>query len=104
MTVSTDYAITPLTCRTLRGWFGWSQEELAAKAGVERRTVMRFENGTHDMVFTSRSRVMNAFKGAGLVIKAYDIGGFPRFTLVHLGGKAEVVVLMEMTVTLAKVP
>lgn len=37
--------MTPAQCRAARGLLGWSQQDLAAKAGVARSTVAEFEQG-----------------------------------------------------------
>jgi transcriptional regulator with XRE-family HTH domain len=38
--------MTPEQSRAARGWLGWSQAELAKRAGVSIRTVQAFEKGT----------------------------------------------------------
>lgn len=37
--------MTPEQCRAARGWFGWSQKQLAERAGVALNTVYEFEKG-----------------------------------------------------------
>lgn len=38
-----DGTISPRQCRAARAWLGWTQRELATKAGVDPQTVMGFE-------------------------------------------------------------
>ncbi|MGN6145414.1 MAG: helix-turn-helix domain-containing protein [Mesorhizobium sp.] len=33
--------------RAARSWLGWSQEELARRSGVSRRTIVQLERGAH---------------------------------------------------------
>jgi DNA-binding XRE family transcriptional regulator len=40
-----DSTISPRQCRAARAWLGWTQRELALKAGVDMQTVMHFELG-----------------------------------------------------------
>ena len=40
-----ETVISPGQCRAARGWLGWSQAELAARAGVSRPTIVDFERG-----------------------------------------------------------
>jgi DNA-binding XRE family transcriptional regulator len=44
-TESMDNPISPRQCRAARAWLGWTQRELAAKAGMDMQTVMHFEMG-----------------------------------------------------------
>jgi transcriptional regulator with XRE-family HTH domain len=37
--------ITPEQSRAARGWLGWSQQDLAERAGIAKNTVYGFERG-----------------------------------------------------------
>jgi len=60
--------LTPQQCRAARGLLGWTQEELAARAGVSRSTVRGFENGQHELHRGSAAVIRGAFEVAGVVL------------------------------------
>ena len=45
----------------LRGARGWTQEELAARLGVSRQTVMSIEHGRHDPSLALALRIARVF-------------------------------------------
>jgi DNA-binding XRE family transcriptional regulator len=57
----------PLQCRMARAALGWSLDDLAKAAGVERKTILRFEQGTTDMRPSTRAAARGAMEAAGAV-------------------------------------
>ncbi|MGA7974405.1 MAG: helix-turn-helix domain-containing protein [Pseudolabrys sp.] len=45
MVSKTSTSISKEQCRAARGWLGISQEELSVAAGVNQKTIARFETG-----------------------------------------------------------
>ena len=66
--------LTPQQCRAARGLLGWTQEELAARAGVSRSTVRGFENGRHELHRGSAAVIRIALEAAGAVLIDPDEG------------------------------
>ncbi|WP_349262499.1 helix-turn-helix transcriptional regulator [Geminicoccus sp.] len=67
--------LTAAQCRAARGLLDWTQEELAARAGVSRSTVRGFENGQHELHRASAAVMRAALEGAGVVlIEADELG------------------------------
>lgn len=63
--------------RAARSLLGWSQAELAKKAGVGQMTVKRFESNTGPVSGTiaSLTGIQNALEGAGIHFLAPDEWG-----------------------------
>lgn len=63
--------ITPALCRAARGWFGWTQPDLAMRAKVGLSTVRDFETGSRIPIQNNRAAIQRAFEEAGtaLIIK-----------------------------------
>ena len=57
----------PLQCRMARAALGWSLDDLATAAGVERKTILRFEQGATDMRPATRGAARSAMEQAGVV-------------------------------------
>jgi predicted transcriptional regulator len=58
--------ITPSQCRAARGLLGWSQQDLAAKAGVSQLTVHQLEAGLTQPRRATLDVVRRAFENAGV--------------------------------------
>ena len=56
--------MTPVHCKAARALLGWSQNDLASKAGVSRCTVAELERGKHPTRSTV-NMLMRAFREAG---------------------------------------
>jgi transcriptional regulator with XRE-family HTH domain len=71
-------------CHAARALLGWTQEELAERAGVSRSTVRGFENGQHEPHRASAAMIRTALEQAGVVlIDADDQGEGVRFQSPH---------------------
>jgi transcriptional regulator with XRE-family HTH domain len=58
--------LTSQQCRAARGWFDWSQTDLATKSGVSRRAIAEFERELsvpHDRTLRD---ILRAFEEAGV--------------------------------------
>jgi len=60
------YAATSAQCRAARAFLKWTQEELAQRARVARKTVADFESGRRPIRRTRRE-ITTAFEAAGMV-------------------------------------
>jgi transcriptional regulator with XRE-family HTH domain len=58
--------MTPAQIRAARGWLGWSQGELAARAGVAKNTVYLFESGQRRPTENVLAALQQAIEAAGL--------------------------------------
>src|SRR3954467_10702519 len=59
--------VSPEQCRAGRALLNWSQADLAARAGVARKTVTEFEIGSRPLNFRTRRDITLALEAAGLV-------------------------------------
>ena len=59
--------IAPQHCRAARGWLGWSQAQLAEKAGVGQSTVKDFEAGRRTPIGNNMRSIEAALEEAGIV-------------------------------------
>jgi transcriptional regulator with XRE-family HTH domain len=75
--------LSPEQCRAARGLLDWTQEELAARAGVSRSTVRGFENGQHELHRGSAAVIRGALEAAGVALIDADGEAGPG---VRLGG------------------
>lgn len=56
----------PEQCRAARAWLGWSQSELAAKAGVSTSTIRNYEVGKRLPHGNNLRAIRIAFEQAGM--------------------------------------
>ncbi|QND71456.1 helix-turn-helix transcriptional regulator [Tardiphaga robiniae] len=59
-------AITSAQLRAARAWLNWSQEQLAAKAGISKRAVVRYEGGGSVSHAETSTSLRTALEAAGL--------------------------------------
>jgi transcriptional regulator with XRE-family HTH domain len=58
--------MSPEQSRAARGWLGWSQAELAAKANVSLSTVRDFEKGRHVPIAATLAAMHRVIEAAGI--------------------------------------
>jgi transcriptional regulator with XRE-family HTH domain len=58
--------MSPEQCRAARGWLGWTQLELARRAGVGLSTVRDFEKGDRTPIPNNLAALQRAIEGAGV--------------------------------------
>lgn len=65
--LSLDYGMITLEqCRAARGWLGWTQQDLAAKARVGLSTVRDFEAGRRTPIANNLEAIRRALEGDGI--------------------------------------
>jgi transcriptional regulator with XRE-family HTH domain len=62
--------------RAARAVLGWSQAELAQRAGITQRTVTRLEHGGVDVKHSTAIAIEVAIRAAGIVFEGLPRGGF----------------------------
>ena len=62
----TSTSISPAQSRAARGWLGWSQRELAKRAGVSLSTVQDFERGQRTPISNNMAAIRRALETAGV--------------------------------------
>jgi transcriptional regulator with XRE-family HTH domain len=68
-------AVRPAQCRAARAWIGWTQADLARRAGVARKTVADFERGNRSLHYGSQETIKAALESAGAeFLGADDVG------------------------------
>ena len=67
--------ITSAQCRAARGLVGWSQQQLANKAGIGTVAVHQLENGTSQPRRATLDVVRRAFEAAGVEFIDENGGG-----------------------------
>jgi transcriptional regulator with XRE-family HTH domain len=67
--------VTAAQCRAARGLLDWSQQDLAAKAGVGIVTVRQLEGGAHEPRRATLDVVRRAFESAGVDFIEENGGG-----------------------------
>lgn len=67
--------MTPEQCRAGRSLIGWTQQQLAAKAGVGFSTVRDFEKGRRQPYDRSINAMRAALESAGIAFIAENGGG-----------------------------
>ncbi|MCK0195388.1 helix-turn-helix domain-containing protein [Ancylobacter sp. 6x-1] len=67
--------LSPAQCRAARGFLDWTQDELAAAAGVSRSTIRDFEVGRHALHRATEAVLVRTFEGAGICLLPDDGAG-----------------------------
>ncbi len=60
--------LLPEQCRAARGLLDWTQEQLAARAGVSRSTVRDFEQHRHVLHRTTENLLIATLHDAGVML------------------------------------
>jgi transcriptional regulator with XRE-family HTH domain len=58
--------MTPEQCRAARGWLGWSQQDLAERAGIAKNTVYGFERGQRALTPNNLAALRRAIEAEGI--------------------------------------
>lgn len=66
--------MSPEQCRAARGWLGWTQQELARRAGVGLSTVRDFEKGERTPIANNLAALRRAFEVAGVIFMFDAVG------------------------------
>lgn len=61
-----DADIFPAQLRAARAWLGWSQDELAIKAGVSKHSIARYEQGRSIAWDGTLNKLKSALEAAGI--------------------------------------
>jgi transcriptional regulator with XRE-family HTH domain len=64
--------MTPAHCRAARALLGWSQNDLASKAGVSRSTITDFERDSRTPIRAIIDAITRAFRDGGVAQLAAD--------------------------------
>jgi transcriptional regulator with XRE-family HTH domain len=67
--------MSPEQCRAARGWLGWTQQELARRAGVGLSTVRDFEKGERTPIPNNLAAIRRVIEEAGLRLMFREDGG-----------------------------
>ncbi|HSI40950.1 MAG TPA: helix-turn-helix transcriptional regulator [Xanthobacteraceae bacterium] len=67
--------LLPEQCRAARGLLDWTQDQLAASAGVSRSTVRDFESKRHLLHRATEAQLVRALEEAGIVLLPPDREG-----------------------------
>ena len=67
--------VSPSVCRAARGLLDWTQEELAAQAGVGVSTVRGFEKGRSEPRLAQLAAMRTALERAGVELLERNGGG-----------------------------
>ncbi len=71
----TPDGLTPASCRAMRGWLHWRQDDLAARCGLSKATITGFEQGSKKgwtIGEASRRAILLAFQKAGVRVLMMD--------------------------------
>ena len=60
--------MSPEQCRASRAWLGWTQPELAEKAGVGIATIKDFERGSRTPMTNNLKAMRAAIEAAGVTL------------------------------------
>jgi transcriptional regulator with XRE-family HTH domain len=66
--------MAPEQSRAARGWLGWSQRELATRAGVALNTVYEFETGRRTTTAANIATMRRAIEAVGITLLFDDAG------------------------------
>jgi len=66
--------MSPEQCRAARGWLGWTQQELARRAGVGLSTVRDFEKGERTPIAQNLAAMRRAVEAAGIQLVFSESG------------------------------
>jgi transcriptional regulator with XRE-family HTH domain len=58
--------MSPKQCRAARGWLGWTQQELARRAGVGLSTVRDFEKAERTPIANNLAALRRTIEEAGI--------------------------------------
>jgi transcriptional regulator with XRE-family HTH domain len=61
-----EMTFLPEQCRAARGLVGWTQTDLAERAGVSRSTIRDFECGRHALHRATEAQLVRALDAAGV--------------------------------------
>jgi len=64
----------PEQCRAARGWFSWSQDDLAREASVSLSTVRDFEKGRRTPIVNNLEAMKKVFEVNGMTFKNEEDG------------------------------
>lgn len=64
--MTTRGLVSSAQCRAARALLGWTQETLANRAGVARKTIAHFEVGRRDLLSRTRRDIMETLQRAGV--------------------------------------
>lgn len=67
--------LRPAQCRAARALLGWSQQQLADRAGIKVLALRRFENERTDPRASTRDRIERALIDAGIELSENDAIG-----------------------------
>lgn len=86
-------SVNPEQSRAARGWLGWSQTELAQRAGVATTTVHGFESGQRKLTRNNMAALRQAIEAEGIRL-LFDEGGVG-VGIVRQNASIEIVVQAE---------
>jgi transcriptional regulator with XRE-family HTH domain len=75
--------LTPAQCRAARALLDWTQDELAARAGVGRSTVRGFEGGQHMLQRATSAAIRQALEAAGVTFLEAEADAGPGVRLTR---------------------
>jgi transcriptional regulator with XRE-family HTH domain len=58
--------LNPAQCRAARGLLGVTQEQLAREAGLSKRTIIEFENGSRGSLASTIEKLQRALESLGV--------------------------------------
>ena len=79
----TKLSISPVQCKGARAMLGWSQDELAQRAGVAKQTLADFERGSRSPYARTLADIQKALEAGGVEFTDGDAPG------VRMRGKPE---------------
>lgn len=78
---SVGRSLTAAQCRAVRAWFGWAQNELAARANVSVNSVRNFENQNRTVHPNTIAAIRGAIEAAGVSLVFDPEGRATGFTI-----------------------